>query len=557
MLQELSIQNLAVISAAEIPLGTGLNVFTGETGAGKSILIHGIQAVLGQRVYKDIVRSGCKKASVTARFSPLGEETKKVLAEHGISCEDDEIFLTREISADGGSTGRLNGKAVPVALLRELGETLVNIHGQHDNQILLRAERHLEVLDHFGEDDTLLREYQSEFAALQKAARELGALRKTEEQKMLRLRELQAILTEIGELDPQPQEDVQLEEKYRAAVTAQATGEQADQICEMLTDGTENISDSLANACVRLHEMARSLPEVQTLAKRLEAVNIELRDIADELAAYGGGGLSPAEFQQLSDRRNQVNTLAVKYHTDADGLRELFEQSAKEVELIENSSDRLRMLTEEKQNRLHRVTELARKLSAHRKVLAAQFSARVGEELAYLDMPRVQLSVAFTQGKLTPTGMDHAEFLISANAGEPPKPIAQIASGGELSRMMLALKAVIAKRDAIPTLIFDEIDTGVSGRAAQKIGYKLRALGSHHQVLCVTHLSQLAVQAQHHLLIEKHSDEASTETTVTVLDEGGRIAEIARIMGGANPSALMLETAAEALKECQSERGLL
>lgn len=557
MLQELSIQNLAVISGAEIPLGTGLNVFTGETGAGKSILIHGIQAVLGQRVYKDIVRSGCKKASVTARFSPLGEETKKVLAEHGISCEDDEIFLTREISADGGSTGRLNGKAVPVALLRELGETLVNIHGQHDNQILLRAERHLEVLDHFGEDDTLLREYQSEFAALQKAARELGALRKTEEQKMLRLRELQSVLTEIGELDPQPQEDVQLEEKYRAAVTAQATGEQADQICEMLTDGTENISDSLANACVRLHEMARSLPEVQTLAKRLEAVNIELRDIADELAAYGGGGLSPAEFQQLSDRRNQVNTLAVKYHTDADGLRELFEQSAKEVELIENSSDRLRMLTEEKQSRLHRVTELARKLSAHRKVLAAQFSARVGEELAYLDMPRVQLSVAFTQGKLTPTGMDHAEFLISANAGEPPKPIAQIASGGELSRMMLALKAVIAKRDAIPTLIFDEIDTGVSGRAAQKIGYKLRALGSHHQVLCVTHLSQLAVQAQHHLLIEKHSDEASTETTVTVLDEGGRIAEIARIMGGANPSALMLETAAEALKECQSERGLL
>ncbi len=175
MLQELSIQNLAVISGAEIPLGTGLNVFAGETGAGKSILIHGIQAVLGQRVYKDIVRSGCKKASVTARFSPLGEETKKVLAEHGISCEDDEIFLTREISADGGSTGRLNGKAVPVALLRELGETLVNIHGQHDNQILLRAERHLEVLDHFGEDDTLLREYQSEFAALQKAAKEMSA----------------------------------------------------------------------------------------------------------------------------------------------------------------------------------------------------------------------------------------------------------------------------------------------------------------------------------------------------------------------------------------------
>lgn len=551
MLQELSIQNLAVISEAEIPLAQGLNVFTGETGAGKSILIHGIQAVLGQRVYKDIVRTGCKKASITARFSPVSEETRELLAENGIVCEDDELFLTREISADGGSTGRLNGKAVPVSLLRDLGETLVNIHGQHDNQILLRPERHLDVLDRFGEDDSLLCAYREQFAALQSTARELGALQRSEQQKMSRLRELQTIISEIGELDPQPQEDVQLEAQYRAATTAQASGEQADQICDLLTDGEENISDSLANACVQLSEMARNLPEVQGLSDRLKAVNIELRDIADELAVYGGSGLSPAEFQRLSDRRNAVNTIALKYHTDADGLRELFEQSAKEVESIENSSEHIRMLTEKKQQLLHKVTELARKLTAHRKELAEQFSSRVGEELAFLDMPRVQLVVDLTQGKLTPNGMDKAEFLISANVGEPPKPIAQIASGGELSRMMLALKAVIAKRDAIPTLIFDEIDTGVSGRAAQKIGKKLRELGSHHQVLCVTHLSQLAVQAQHHLLIEKHSDETSTKTQVSVLDEQGRIAEIARIMGGADPSELMLQTAAEALKECQ------
>lgn len=551
MLQELSIQNLAVISEAEIPLAQGLNVFTGETGAGKSILIHGIQAVLGQRVYKDIVRTGCKKASITARFSPVSEETRELLTENGIVCEDDELFLTREISADGGSTGRLNGKAVPVSLLRDLGETLVNIHGQHDNQILLRPERHLDVLDRFGEDDSLLCAYREQFAALQNTARELGALQRSEQQKMSRLRELQTIISEIGELDPQPQEDVQLEAQYRAATTAQASGEQADQICDLLTDGEENISDSLANACVQLSEMARNLPEVQGLSDRLKAVNIELRDIADELAVYGGSGLSPAEFQRLSDRRNAVNTIALKYHTDADGLRELFEQSAKEVESIENSSEHIRMLTEKKQQLLHIVTELARKLTAHRKELAEQFSSRVGEELAFLDMPRVQLVVDLTQGKLTPNGMDKAEFLISANVGEPPKPIAQIASGGELSRMMLALKAVIAKRDAIPTLIFDEIDTGVSGRAAQKIGKKLRELGSHHQVLCVTHLSQLAVQAQHHLLIEKHSDETSTKTQVSVLDEQGRIAEIARIMGGADPSELMLQTAAEALKECQ------
>lgn len=549
MLQELSIQNLAVISAAEIPLEAGLNVFTGETGAGKSILIHGIQAVLGQRISKDIVRTGCKKASITARFSPVSAAAQEVLAAHGIAAEDDELFLTREISADGGSTGRLNGKAVPVALLRELGDTLVNIHGQHDNQILLRPERHLDVLDHFGDDCTILEQYRAEFAALQKAARELGTLKKNEQEKLARLRQLQAIIEEISAADPQPQEDTLLEEQYRQAVQAQAAEEQANALCDMLTDGEQNVSDVLVAACGQLSELAAGNAELHPLAERLKAVNIELRDIADELAVYGGRAMTPAEFRALSDRRNLINTLAVKYHTDADGLRALLAESLTELTAIESSSERLQTLNAEKQQRLHTVTALAKQLTAHRQMLAEQFSARVGAELSYLDMPRVQLVVQLTQGKLTPNGMDSAEFLISANAGEPPKPIAQIASGGELSRMMLALKAVIAERDEIPTLIFDEIDTGVSGRAAQKIGRKLRELGGHHQVLCVTHLSQLAVEAQHHLLIEKHSTDTVTQTEVSVLDEQGRIGEIARIMGGENPSALMLETAAEALRE--------
>lgn len=549
MLKELSIENLAVISSAEIPLEAGLNVFTGETGAGKSILIHGIQAVLGQRVSKELVRTGCKKARITARFAPISEETYAVLAEYGMACADDELFLTREISADGGSTGRLNGKAVPVALLRALGETLVNIHGQHDNQILLRPERHLALLDRFGDDHALLDAYRAEFSALQQTARELGTLQRSEQQKMEHLRELQGIIEEIGALNPQPQEDIQLEAQYREAAAAQAAGEQAERICVMLTDGDENLSDALANASAQMDALAAALPAVLPLAERLSAVNIELRDIADELFPYRGGAISPAAFQQLCDRRNAVNTLTVKYHTDADGLRKRFADATAEVETIEQSSDRLRTLVAERQQRLHKVTELARALTAHRQQLAEQFAARVGAELTYLDMPRVRLVVQLTQGKLTPNGMDHAELLISANTGEPPKPIAQIASGGELSRMMLALKAVIAQRDAIPTLIFDEIDTGVSGRAAQKIGLKLRELGEHHQVLCVTHLSQLAVQAQHHLLIEKHSDDVHTQTEVSVLDHQGRIAEIARIMGGANPTELMLQTAAEALAE--------
>ncbi len=551
MLKELSIENLAVIESAVIPLADGFNAFTGETGAGKSILIHGIQAVLGQRTNKDLVRTGCKKAVITAVFSPLKDETKAVLAEYGYETEDDELLLTREISADGGSIGRVNGKSAPAALLRALGETLVNIHGQHDNQILLRPERHLDVLDSFGGDTSLLEQYAHEFQQLQSCARSLNQLKKAEQEKMQRLRTLQETIEEIGELDPQPQEDTLLDEQYHAAARAEDTAELAGGICRMLTDGDENLSDALVTAIDQLNRLASAAPDAAALCERLKALNIELRDISDEVSAYTTGQLSPAEFAKLNERRNAVNTIALRYHTDADGLREIYADAVKEVEAIESDSNLLRQLTDERAERLHRVTELAKQLTAYRTKLGEEFSRRVGEELAYLNMPRVKLSVELTQGKLTPNGMDHAEFLISANPGEPPKPIAQIASGGELSRMMLALKAVLAERDAIPTLIFDEIDTGVSGKAAQKIGLKLRALSQHHQVICVTHLAQLATQATHHLLIEKHSTETSTSTSVSVLDRAQRIEEIARIMGGDDHSALLLQTAEAALDAAQ------
>ena len=553
MLRELSIENLAVIESAVIPLGEGFHAFTGETGAGKSILIHGIQAVLGQRTSKDLVRTGCKKAVISALFSPLSAETKAVMTEYGLDTEDDELLLTREISADGGSIGRVNGKSAPAALLRALGETLVNIHGQHDNQILLRPERHLEVLDRFGDDPSLLETYRQEFHQLQSCARSLTALKKTEQEKMQHLRTLQETIEEIGELDPQPQEDTQLDEQFQAASRAEDTAELAASVSSILTDGEENLSDALAAACEQLNRLSSAEPEAEPLYQRLRALNIELRDISDEVSAYTSGMLSPAEFAKLNERRNAVNTMAIRYHTDADGLRQIYEEAVKEVEKIQSDSEHLKTLTEERAQRLHRVTELAKELTAQRKKIADAFCERVGAELAYLNMPRVKLSVQLTQGKLTPNGMDQAEFLISANPGEPPKPIAQIASGGELSRMMLAMKAVLAERDAIPTLIFDEIDTGVSGKAAQKIGKKLRAISAHHQVICVTHLTQLAVQAQHHLLIEKHSTDTETRTEVTVLDRKARIAEIARIMGGDQPSELLLKTAEAALDEADAQ----
>lgn len=553
MLKELSIENLAVIPSAVIPLESRLNVFTGETGAGKSILIHGIQAVLGQRISKDMVRSGCKKAVISALFSPIAADTAAILAEHGYETEDNALLLTREISADGGSVGRVNGRTAPVNLLRALGETLVNIHGQHDNQILLRPERHLEVLDRFGDDEAPLLAYRHEFQALQAAARQLNALKKAEQDKANRLRTLREIIEDIAPLDIQPDEDTAIEEQYRAAAQAEETAEITAMLRQMLTDGDDNISDALATATLTMQQLAAKRPDAEPLTQRLRSVNAELKDIADELQSLGDGMLSPAAFAALNQRRNALNTIMVRYHTDANGLLKLLADAESELDAISNSADAIDAVSREKQRLLQSVTEQAKALSAHRAKLAEQFAARVGEELAQLDMPKVRLAVSMTQGKLTANGMDQAEFLISANPGEPPKPIVQIASGGELSRMMLALKSVIAQRDAIPTLIFDEIDTGVSGRAAQKIGKKLRALSAHRQVICVTHLAQLATQAQHHLLIEKQSDDTSTQTRVVPLDHQGRVQEIARIMGGEHNSTLLLKTAEEALADAEQE----
>lgn len=552
MLKELYIENLAVISSASIPLEEGFNVFTGETGAGKSILIYGIQAVLGQRTSKDLVRTGAKKALIQAVFTPLSPQTRAILQENDLPDEDD-LILSREISSDGGSTGKVNGKPAPAALLRALGETLVDIHGQHDSQMLLRPERHLEILDRFGDDMSLLDEYKAAFSELQSIARRLNQLRKTETEKLTRMQNLQRTIAEISQLDPQPNEDEILEKQFRAATAAEDIADDAFTLCQTLTEGEGDISDTLAQACETLRHLSRKDETAEPLLERLQAVNEEVRDISDEVGHYMSGRLSPSEMERLNDRRNAVNTLALRYNTDANGLRQILLDAQRDTEAISADTATLKELTDKRQAQLHHVTELAKKLSEYRGHLANAFSEQVGRELSELNMPYVKLSVILKQGKLTPTGMDNAEFLISANPGEPLKPIAQIASGGELSRLMLALKSVLAARDETPTLIFDEIDTGVSGKAAQKIGLKLKELATHHQVICVTHLAQLATQANHHLLIEKHSTETETNTEVTVLSGEQRVLEIARIMGGESDSELLMRTASEALDAANRE----
>ena len=543
MLKEIYIQNLAVIKEAIIPLENRLNIFTGETGAGKSILINGINAVLGQRCTKDIVRTGCEKAVITALFNELSDEMCDKLEELGISCDDREITITREISADGGSVSRINNRTAPVSLLKEIGAMLINIHGQHDNQILLDSEKHMGILDAFGGDDTILNDYRVLFRDLQQTARRLGELKKLEQENVERRRILNEVIDDIGELELSEGEDDELEKEYETAKNSQNTIIAIKNTINAITgDGAAN--DMIVSSETELAPYTENSSDLNTIYERLAAAEIELADIASDLETLADKvELDGQRLEYLGTRLNNINKMKRKYAVDCDGLIKLYEDACRDIIQLESSGEDIKELIIKRDDLLRKVTEQAKMLYDYRESLAERFTKQVTAELEFLNMEGVVIKVRHDKGKLTVNGMDSVEFLISANKGEEPRPISKIASGGELSRIMLALKSVIADKDSIPTMIFDDIDTGVSGKAAQKIGIKLREIGKVRQVICVTHLSQIAVMADNHLLIEKHIVDDRTETHVMQLGMDGRVSEIARIMGGDDPSALMLDNA--------------
>ncbi|MBQ9110736.1 MAG: DNA repair protein RecN [Oscillospiraceae bacterium] len=550
MLEELYIENLAVIEKACISFRDAFHVFTGETGAGKSILIHGIQAVLGQRVSKDWVRTGCDRASVTALFTDLSDDVMELLAEMAVSCDERQVTLTREIRADGGSIGRINGKTASVSALREIGTLLISIHGQHDNQILLSPEHHLQVLDEFGGNPTFLTAYQKSFRQLQTIARELGKLRREEQYRRQRALMLQKQIQEIGALQPKPGEEEELENALIQAENAERILSGLNNAAGILNgEGEDSAVEMLQSSMQQLREIEDAYSGTEELMERLKAAVIEIKDISEDLRHMADGVcLDEGRAQKLRQRYHAISQVKKQFFCDFDELLTLYDSACAEMENMQEDDDKIAELEAQKQELLADVTEKARALSDYREETGNRFVERVSEELRFLDMPNVVLTVQQEKGKLTIQGRDTVTFLISANKGELPKPISKIASGGELSRIMLALKSVIADRDSIPTLIFDEIDTGVSGKAAQKIGIKLREISRSRQVLCVTHLSQIAVMADTHYMIEKHTENDRTVTQVHLLDFDGRTEEIARIMGGDNPSALMLENAREELK---------
>lgn len=555
MLSELYIENLAVIEKATIDFSDKLNVFTGETGAGKSILINGINAILGQRVTKDIVRTGTDKAVISALFTDIGDNVLQVLDELGISAEDGQLFLTREIRSDGGSVARVNSRAVNVSVLKAIGETLVTIHGQHDNQILMAPERHIEILDSYAESEVLIEDYHSSFRELQSIAKKINKIKTEQSKKEFRMAELADIVEEINALNIHEGEDKEIEAELNISKNAVAISEALYMAKQLLSgdDDTDGAVEMTQRASKSVEGYTDIMTEISPIYDRLSSAAIEMEDISEEIGSLLDIlDIDPKRYDYLNQRSDELRRIMKKYGPELDDVLTTLENSQNELDELSGAEQSLDELNKEKERLLAEVSKKAKALSDHRKKAGERFVSQVTEELEFLNMPKVKLVVQQKTGKLTINGMDSIEFLISANLGEEPKPIAKIASGGELSRIMLALKNVIAEKDSIGTLIFDEIDTGVSGRAAQKIGIKLKQISRLRQVLCVTHLVQMAVMADNHLLIEKNIQGDRTVTTVRTLDHEQRKYEIARIMGGENITELMLENAEQYLKDADN-----
>lgn len=553
MLAQLTIENLAVIQHAELRFGEGFHVFTGETGAGKSMVIDAINAVLGQRTSREIVRHGCRKAVVTAVFSDLDAETTKLLTQAGYPPEEDGLIILREIGADGKSSARMMGRPIPVGQLRELGAALINIHGQHDNQILLSPERHLEILDGYGGYSDLQEKYYADYRRVVEIKRALKRLSMDEQEKERRIDLLSFQVKEIEEAGIKPGEDALLERQCTAGKNAARITAQLAAAYRALSGDEEGEGSALelVRLAAEAVNKAAGYDETQaSLAARLEDLAAELEDTADALSrGMDAVGFRPEELEEMQNRLDELRQLKRKYGDTLEDVLAYAEKSKTELESLESAAERLQELSVEGNAAYADLLRSADVLTRARKAAADRFIRAVTEELRFLDMPRICLEADFQKVRPNSKGQDELQFLVSANPGEPPKPLSKIASGGELSRMMLAIKNVMADSDRIPTLIFDEIDTGVSGHAAQKIGQKLKQAAGNRQILAVTHLAQIAALADRHYLIRKDTRDDETFTDVSLLAGEERVHEVARIMSTDRITPSMLQTAREMIEE--------
>ena len=547
MLNLLHIENIAVIESADISFGTGFNVLTGETGAGKSIVIDAISAILGERAYRDMIRTGEEKASVRAVFSQVAP--LDWFNENGVPY-DRETVVQRDIFLDGKNVCRVNGTLVSVTMLRKLGIQLMNIHGQHDSASLFDEENHLIFLDDFSSNQALREAYQEKYQAVAALRREIQRMTMDEGEKLRRMETLQYQIAEIEKAELEPGEDEALEERRKLLQNAERLSKGMDEAVEALYGGEESdgAAGLLTQAEHALGRLSRFSDSFTSLHERVTDLMYQVRDAAEEAKDMRDDlSYSADELEQIESRLDVIYRLRKKYGTTCQEILDYLEKARKELADIEFADDRLEKLKQKQQKAEKEAWAAAQVLRQNRRENAEIMSARILQELKELDMPRVQFQCVFQEQELMPNGADSVAFYMSANAGEALKPMSKVASGGELARIMLSMKNVLAEKDQIATLIFDEVDTGVSGRAAQKVAEKLRKLARHKQVLCVTHLPQMAALANTHMLISKSERDGRTYTTVTPLDLEGRKRELARIIGGANITETTLKSAEEML----------
>lgn len=553
MLSNLQIENIAVIKSASIDFENGFNVMTGETGAGKSIVIDSLNAILGERTSRELIRSGADSASVCAEFQNVGDNVKNELEKLGIE-KDDTLIVSRKLTPDGKNVCRINGMPATVSMLKALGVQLVNIHGQLDNQSLLSPETHCSFIDKLAGSGRELNEFKELYSLYIKNENELKSLNTDVNEKNRRLDILNYQIEEIQKADIRPGEKDELTEKLGFLRNAEKVLDLLHTAYAALNGDGEmpGAADVAADAASKLlsaadysSDFTETANGVNDAAMNLSAYTEELRDKIYSL------DYDPNETERAEERLDVIYRLSQKYGDSEEDILAYLENAEKERDALSFSDERAEQLRAETEKAYNEALAAAKKLSEIRIEAGKKFSADVERELAFLDMPSVKFIVNDSVGKLYENGIDNIEFLLSANAGEEPKPLSKIASGGELSRIMLAIKCVLSELDDIDTLIFDEIDSGVSGRAALKIAAKMKELSKTHQVICVTHLAQIAAFADEHKLISKEEKDGRTYTCIASLDYNGRKYELARIMGGLTVTQSILNSAEELLSSAE------
>lgn len=558
MLQYLHIENIAVIEQANIEFSNGFNVLTGETGAGKSIIIDALFAILGERTSRELIRHGCNKAVVSASFIDIGEVALNKFNELGYTVNsDEELIIQRVLFADGRGQVKINSQPANVSTLKEVGKLLINIHGQHDNQTLLDADKHISFIDAYAENLEIKADYYSAFSSFRDITKKLSAITAAEEEKREKAKLLRYQIDELEKADIKVNEVDELKQRISVCQQSKRVLAAINEANTALsgTDDTEVLSavDLIKKALRAIGGITEVYGNAKSQFDTLSSLALEIEAAADEInSLIDGVSLDPEELQNCQNRLDMIYDLMLKYgNTEQDILNYLENAKAElsKIELDEKEQSKLEAALKPAEQAL---IDAGKKLTASRKNAAKEICIQICNELSFLDFNGAKFLAEITNGKYTKNGCDYTEFLISANVGEAPKPLVKVASGGELSRIMLAIRSVLSLKDDVGTLIFDEIDSGISGHAAHKVAVKLCDVAKQRQVICVTHLAQIAAAADRHLFISKSVSNGKTFTEVTELDHGGKVREIARIMSGTEYTENLLKTAEELISQMKN-----